>query len=107
MTDCDGIRFYWPEALEPSRYETYRVSLKESDRRNAEDLPPEETVNAVNEVLFNHSSLQVEELVKETVRQLGYSRTGSALDKAVKNGLQEAVRRGTARMEGDRVHYCS
>lgn len=104
-TADDGTVFYWPDSVMPGAYHLYRVSAGDQERRNAEDLPPEETANAVYDVLFNQSSLPEEELVKETVRLLGYSRAGAPLERAVRSGLQEAVRRGTARIAEGRVSF--
>jgi len=104
-TNWDGTDFYWPDELEPDAYVTYRVAEGEQERRNAEDLPPEEIANAIKEVLFTQISLPIEDLIRETVRLLGYSRTGAALDKAVRNGIREAERRGTADLDNGRATY--
>jgi very-short-patch-repair endonuclease len=102
-TVWDGVDFYWPEDMNPDEFGVFRVAESEQERRNAEDLPPEEIANAVKEVLFHQVSLPVEDLIKETVKLMGYSRTGTALDKAVRNGLQVALSWGTAELEGGRV----
>jgi len=104
-TTWDGAVYFWPEQIDPVRYGKFRVAEREQDRRNAEDLPPEEIAAAVKEILFNQISLPQEDLIKETVKLLGYARTGAALEKAVKNGLSEVVRRGDAAVEQGRV-YC-
>ncbi|MCR2803978.1 DUF3320 domain-containing protein [Paenibacillus soyae] len=104
-TEWDGIEFYWPEDAKPEGYAFYRVSEKESERRSAEELPPEEIANAVHDVLFVQGSLSAEDLVRETVKLLGYSRTGAALDKMLRSGIQEALRRGLASEEDGRVSY--
>jgi hypothetical protein len=104
-TSWDGVEYFWPNGTEPSEYDVFRVSEGEQERRNAEDLPPEEVANAVKEVLFHQISLPIEDLIRETVKWLGYARTGAALDKAVRNGLTEAIRRGAATEEQGRVYY--
>jgi hypothetical protein len=103
-TTWDGVEFYWPNGMEPSEYDMYRVSEGDQERRNAEDLPPEEIANAVKEVLFHQISLPIEDLIRETVKWMGYARTGAALEKAVRNGLAEAIRRGAAAEEQGRVY---
>lgn len=104
-TDGGGISYYWPDDASPERYGVYRVSENEAERRSAEELPPEEVSNAVHDVLFVQGSSTLEDLVRETVKFLGYSRTGSALDKAVRLGIREAVRRGAAAEEDGRISY--
>jgi|GEM_PF-3246474 len=104
-TAWEGQVYYWPQQVDPAQYEQYRVSSQEAERRQAEDLPPEEVASAVREVLFLHGSLMVDDLVREAVKLLGYARTGAALDKAMRGGVHEAVRRGWATIEEDRVSY--
>ncbi|CAM4012542.1 DUF3320 domain-containing protein [Cohnella lubricantis] len=104
-TTWRGIDYYWPQGTEPEQYGVYRLTENDQDRRSADELPPEEIANAVREVLFNQGSLPLEDLVRETVKMLGYSRTGAALDQAVRSGIEVAARRGVAVLETDRVLY--
>ncbi|ULL13802.1 DUF3320 domain-containing protein [Paenibacillus sp. H1-7] len=90
-TETEGAVFFWPDEVEPYRYGVFRVSLDESQRRIAEDLPPEEIAAAVKFILASQISLPQEELIKQVVKILGYARSGSALEKAVKNGIQKAI----------------
>lgn len=95
----DGNEFYWPDGIHPEHYEVYRVPEDEQHRRNAEDLPPEEIANAIKEILFMQGSIPKEDLVRETIRLLGYSRTGSALEKAVGLGIRCAMKRGMVEIQ--------
>ncbi|PWV98533.1 AAA domain-containing protein [Paenibacillus cellulosilyticus] len=104
-TESDETIFYWPQELDPARYENFRVAEEDQNRRNAEDLPPEEIANALKELLFNQGSLPVEDMARETVKLLGYSRTGSALERAVQAGLQVAVAKGYVEIENGRISY--
>jgi very-short-patch-repair endonuclease len=104
-TESEGSVFYWPMELDPERYEQFRVAEDDQDRRNAEDLPPEEIANALKELLFNQGSLPVEDISRETVKLLGYSRTGSALERAVQAGLQAAISRGYVEIDNGRISY--
>ena len=61
--------------------------------------------NALKELLFNQGSLPVEDMTRETVKLLGYSRSGSALERAVQAGLQVAINRGHAELENGRISY--
>lgn len=98
-TETDGNIFYWPKEVEPQNWRVYRVSSDESQRRVAEDLPAEEIVVAVKSILASQISLPVEELVKQVVKTLGYARSGSALDKVVRSGIQKAVEQEAALMD--------
>ncbi|WP_136608738.1 DUF3320 domain-containing protein [Paenibacillus dokdonensis] len=94
FTESEGVTFYWPESLKPSEYGIYRVSTDESQRRVAEDLPPEEVAVAVKSILASQISLPYEELMKQAVKTLGYARSGSALEKAIKSGIEKAIELG-------------
>jgi hypothetical protein len=96
----DGIEFFWPDGIEPEQYALFRVAEDDSQRRAAEDLPPEEIAGAVRAALASQVSLPEDDLIKQTVRLLGYARSGPALEKAVKNGIAFAVKRGFATADG-------
>ncbi|MGG4035849.1 DUF3320 domain-containing protein [Paenibacillus cisolokensis] len=106
-TVWDGKEFYWPSDSKPSQYETYRVPDNDQNRRNPEDLPPEEIANAIKEILFIQISLPQEDLVRETVRLLGYTRTGTALEKTVLQGLDAAIKKKAAVVRDGRVYLMS
>jgi hypothetical protein len=106
-TVWEGTEFYWPSRMVPAQYEVYRIAKDEQDRRSAEDLPPEEIANAVKEVLFIQGSLPQEDLIRETVKLLGYARTGSALEKAVSLGIRYALDKGVAEWQDGRLRLGS
>ncbi|GLX65724.1 DUF3320 domain-containing protein [Paenibacillus glycanilyticus] len=89
-TVSDGAVFYWPEGAEPSSYDRYRVATEEA-RRSAEELPIEEVAAAVKAVLASQISLPEEDLIKQVVRLLGYARSGNALDRVIRMGIQKAI----------------
>lgn len=86
----DGAVVYWPEGTEPSRYNLFRVATDEA-RRSAEELPVEEIAAAVKAVLASQISLPQEDLVRQVVKLLGYARSGNALDRVIRSGIQKAI----------------
>ncbi|WP_083676368.1 DUF3320 domain-containing protein [Paenibacillus sp. FSL H8-0548] len=100
-THTDGMLFLWPEDIEPEAYSGFRIAANETDRRSAEELPAEELANVIKAVLLTQISLPQEDVVKQTVKQLGYARSGSALDKAARNGISCAIERGFAFVNED------
>ncbi|WP_259618200.1 DUF3320 domain-containing protein [Paenibacillus doosanensis] len=93
-TEMEGVIYFWPEEIQPHQYGMFRISAEESQRRAAEDIPPEEVAAAVKAVLDSQISLSPEELVKQVVKILGYARSGTALEKVVKFGIQRAIELG-------------
>jgi hypothetical protein len=95
-TTWDGTDFYWPAGSDPEHWAAWRFAADEAQRRNAEDLPPEEAANAVRAVLAAQISLPEDDLIRQVVKLLGYVRSGAALDKAARNGIACAITRGFA-----------
>ena len=100
-----GKRFYWNENQQPESYLHYRVSVKETDKRDASDIPPEEVSNAIRELLENLISLNRADLIKETARIFGFNRIGGQVEASMVGGIEKAVQRGFAKIEGDRVFW--
>lgn len=97
-----GKRFYWYENQNPETYYNYRVSVNESDKRDASDIPPEEVSNAIKEILENQISLNNTDLIKETARLFGFNRIGGNVESSMLAGVEKALQRGFAKKEGDR-----
>ncbi|WP_088549167.1 DUF3320 domain-containing protein [Paenibacillus aquistagni] len=95
-TEVEGMTFFWPEGVKPSDYSIYRVPTDETQRRMAEDLPPEEVGIVVKSILSSQISLPYDELMKQVAKTLGYSRlgSGSALEKATRLGVFKAIEFG-------------
>jgi len=100
-----GKRFYWYENQDPEKYPFYRVSVRESDKRDATDIPIEEISNAVRDILDNQISMNRNDLVKETARIFGFSRIGGIVESTILDGIEKAVKRGFAKIEDDRVFH--
>ena len=96
-------RFYWNENQNPESCTHYRISEDESQRRDASDIPPEEISVAVKEILENLISLNRNDLVKEIARVFGFNRIGGNVESSMIKGIEKAVLRGFAKIEGDRV----
>ncbi|TYP69637.1 DUF3320 domain-containing protein [Paenibacillus methanolicus] len=98
-TEREGTVYFWPAGVNPSEYAHFRVAEEDALRRTAEELPPEEIAAAVQYVLASQISLPQDELVKQVVKALGYARSGAALDKAVRAGIECALERGTVQTD--------
>lgn len=97
--------FFWKKEQQPAAYQAYRVARQEAQKREADDLPPEEVANAVTEVLSNQISLSRADLVRETGKLLGYARAGANVENAMLQGIEAAIARGNAFAENDRIIY--
>lgn len=83
----NGNIFYWSKNQTPSEYSVYRVDDQSDVKRSIDDISSYEILNAVIEVLSEQISLHTDDLVKETAKKLGYSRTGTLIDSTVRNSV--------------------
>jgi len=104
-TVTDGIVVFWSEKVKPNEYLGYRVSTVNGQKRDAEDIPPEEIANAVKEVLSHQISLPNEDLVRETSRLFGFARAGTNVEIAMRKGINKAVINGYVYEKDGRVIY--
>ncbi len=96
-------RVFWNDKVNPDNYIGYRVSTINGQKRDADDLPPEEVANGIKEILGHQISLPEEDLVRETSRLFGFSRSGSNVDNAMKRGIQKAVLMGIITVKEGRL----
>lgn len=104
-TKTGGNDFYWKSEKGMTEWNCYRVSALEAEKRSMDDISKEEVSAAIEAVLEEQISIAGEELVKETAKKFGYSRTGSVIEASVKEGLQFALNRGTVELidNGNRI----
>lgn len=102
-SSTNGITFYWHKEHDPLSFNWYRVPKNLLYKREAEDLPKEEVANAVRAVLINQISLTKNELMRETAKLFGFSRTGSNVEQAMLHGIDYALQRGFAEEKEARI----
>ena len=98
-TEYEGLVFCWNDKEQCASYSIYRPV---SDRE-AIDIPPEEIVNAIRQLLTDSISLPAADLIKACAQQFGFARMGSNIDATMQRGIREAVKRNYAKIENERV----
>ncbi|WP_227006388.1 DUF3320 domain-containing protein [Rufibacter latericius] len=93
----------WKEEHQPESYPFFRVSELEIQKREADDLPPEEIANGIREILTNQISLPKNELIREASRLFGYARLGANVETAMVSGIAHAIDKGYAVEENERL----
>lgn len=83
----NGSIFYWKKNQNPSEYSVYRVDDQSEVKRSIDDISSYEILNALIEVLNEQISLNTDDLVKESAKKLGFSRTGTLIDTTVRNAV--------------------
>lgn len=90
FTVQDGEKVYWRNDQEPSEYRGFRAAGEGNNKREARDLPIQEIVNAVCQVLKEQIGLPFEDLIHETAKLLGYSRLGPVVVATMSAGIEQA-----------------
>ena len=82
--------FYWNKEQDPLSYNIYRVPKDGDPKRNADDLPKEEIISGIKDVLSNQISLPEEELIREVAKIFGYNRLGGIVEQTMRMGIEYA-----------------
>lgn len=98
----NGVKFYWREDQNPDAYGVYRVDTDIDDKRGVDDVCQQELKNAVCKTLQDKGALAKDELVKETIRTMGFSRSGAALVDAVERGIKYGRKTGEIIIDEDK-----
>lgn len=94
ITADEDRTFIWKKDQLPEQYEIYRVDSEETTKRSIDDISSYEILNAVTEVLCEQISLSETDLIKETAKKFGYSRTGGVIESTVKFAIQKGISLG-------------
>ena len=83
-----GVKFVWRKDQDPSAYRIYRTDRNSDDKRQPDEVCQEEIKNAVCITLKDGGAMEKEVLIRETIRTMGYARSGTVLTAAVERGLK-------------------
>lgn len=84
----NGIKYLWREDQDPDAYNIYRVDVNLEDKRSLDDVTQQELKNAVCKTLQDNGPMSKDDLIKGTIRTMGYGRSGAALVDAVERGIR-------------------
>lgn len=90
----NGVKFYWKEDQDPETYNLYRIDGNSEDKRSMTDICQEELKNAICKTIQEKGPLLKDDIVKETIRTMGFARSGVALNDAVDRGLKYGRKKG-------------
>lgn len=90
----NGVKFYWREDQNPDTYHIYRMDIDPEDRRSLDQVCQQELKNAVCKTLSDNGPMTKDELIKGTIRTMGYGRSGAALTEAVERGIRYGRKTG-------------
>ena len=76
---------------------------KGSERRDMADIPPEEIVNAICEIVKNQFALSATDLVREVGKVFGFTRLGNNMKTVISECVTIAVKAGLIKADGERI----
>lgn len=100
-TSDNGVIFIWKPEQKPDEYEIFRVADSNADKRNIDDIPSNEILNAVIQILCEQGSMLKSDLIKETSKKFGFTRTGSLIEITVGFAVENAINGGKLSVSQD------
>ena len=99
----NGIKFYWSNGQNPDNYDLYRNDSSNSERRSPDEIAQQELKNAVCLTIEEGAFFDKDTLIKETIRTMGYARSGKALVDAVERGIKYGIKTGELVKNADKT----
>lgn len=90
--------FYWSNNLNLEYYRSNDI-----EKRNMEDIAPEEILVALQEVMANNLSIEEDELFRYLARIFGFSKVGRQIDTILRYVIETAVQNGKVKKENNRI----
>lgn len=96
--------FYWTDELQYLNISKYRVG---NDDRDFNDIPKEEMLICISDIMKKKLSLTEEELYKEMVNSFGFSKVTDVNRKICEYGVQYAIEKQVLRKDDNSYYYVS
>ncbi len=101
ITESNGAQFFWRDDQEPAAYESCRIPAADGEKRSMEEICAEEIAAGVMCVLRSQISAARADLIRETAKLFGYTRSGGVIEQAVNAGIACAAQRSLLTVEAD------
>ncbi|HLO43775.1 MAG TPA: DUF3320 domain-containing protein [Leadbetterella sp.] len=90
--------FYWNGNTNIDFYRNNEV-----EKRNMEDIAPEEVIVALEEVVTNYLSIEEDELLRYLARTFSFAKVGRQIDHHLRYSIDMAIRQGKIRRDFNRI----
>ncbi len=90
--------FYWSNITTLDYYRSNDI-----EKRNMEDIAPEEILVALQEVVANNLSIEEDELLRYLARTFGFAKVGKQIDTILRYVIETAVQNGIVKKENNRI----
>lgn len=90
--------FYWNNNTTLDFYRSNDI-----EKRNMEDIAPEEVIVALEEVVTHNLSIEEDELLRYLARTFGFAKVGKQIDTLLRYTIDTAVKQDKVKRENDRI----
>lgn len=90
--------FYWGSNTTLDFYRSNNI-----EKRNMEDIAPEEVIVALEEVVTNNLSIEEDELLRYLARTFGFAKVGKQIDTMLRYSIDTAVKQDKVKRENNRI----
>ena len=98
----NNVKFYWDKEEDKNKVNYYRVGSK---YREFIDIPKEEILVAIKDIMKIKLSLNRDELIKYIVSAFGFNKVGDAMKEVVNTAIDFAQIKEFIRIDGDNIFY--
>ena len=99
----NGVKYIWRVDQNPDTYPYYRVDASCEDKRSMSDISQQELKNAICIALKNGGSMGKDALIKETVKVMGFGRSGATIVEAIERGLKYGRKTGEIMLKEEKL----
>ena len=99
----NGVKYIWRSDQNPDTYPYYRVDASCEDKRSMSDISQQELKNAICIALKNGGSMGKDALIKETVKVMGFGRSGATIVEAIERGLKYGRKTGEIMLNEEKL----
>ncbi|HRU98082.1 MAG TPA: DUF4011 domain-containing protein [Ruminococcus sp.] len=106
ITSAGENEFLWLADQSPERFDKCRAVCSDENKRNMDDIAPEEIAVGIKLIMSRQVSMTREDLIRETAHLFGFARVSPTIETAVSLGIRSAKNSGYIDLSEDgRVSY--
>ena len=106
VTHAGENEYVWLSSQKPEEYDKCRTVYKNDEKRDIDDVAPEEIAVGIKEIMSRQVAMAREDLLREVAHLFGFTRITPSLETSVSLGIKAAKNRGWVGFSEDgRVSY--
>ena len=106
VTQAGENEYVWLSSQKPEEYDKCRTVYKNDEKRDIDDVAPEEIAVGIKEIMSRQVAMAREDLLREVAHLFGFTRITPSLETSVSLGIKAAKNRGWVGFSEDgRVSY--